>query len=133
MKTEVSQLRANYGWIDTDSVVVTSWDDLAGTPDTNFSVPAGSASTARGRAFVRINSFLQSGVARESRMDVVNSTFQYLGYNAAESYGVSYKTVGCDRTPANYPTCDLVTVTGSQINSTFRNNFIGTYVWADRG
>lgn len=129
LKTEVSQLRANHGWIDADSVTVTSWDDIAGAPDTNYSLPSGSPSGSRARAFVRVNSFLQSGVARESRLDIRNARFEYLGYNAAESYGVSYKTIGCDRTPANFPTCDLVTVTGDQVDSVFRANFIGTYVW----
>jgi hypothetical protein len=35
-------------------------------------------------------------------MDIVNSDLGFLGYNAAESYGVSYKARGCGATtPAN--------------------------------
>ncbi len=47
-KTDVSTLQANWGDIDIDSVHLTSWDDAAQTPDTVFTLPAGSAPTDRG-------------------------------------------------------------------------------------
>jgi mannuronan 5-epimerase len=128
---EVQSISADYGTIDADSVTVTSWDDAAGAPDTNPYLPTGAATTAQGRAFVRAQSFLDTdGTPRQSTMNIVNSTFENLGYYAGESYGVSYKTEGCSHTMTSI--CDAVNVTGKQINSRFLNNFMGTYTWGAR-
>ena len=127
--TEVQQLNAQYGTIDMDSVAVTSWDDLAGAVDDDPTLPSGAGSTDRARAFVRALSYLDTdGVTpRQSRMDIKNSDLGYLGYYAAESYGVAYKTRGCDHT--NLPVCNAVKVSGSQIDSRFHHNYMGTYTW----
>src|SRR5689334_25134616 len=79
-------LWAEYGTIDIEATKIRSWNASAGTVDTNYS---------DGRAHIRVRSFLDSGgVARESRMDIVNSEISYLGYNAAESYGLVWKVIG---------------------------------------
>ncbi len=127
--TDVNQLTAKWGTIDADSVTVTSWDDAAGAPDTNTSLPAGSASTARARAFVRALSYLDTdGTPRTSEMDIVVSTFEYLGYYAGESYGVVFKAEGCDHADG-YAVCQQVAVTGKEVDSIFHGNYMGTYTW----
>ncbi|MGN9912909.1 right-handed parallel beta-helix repeat-containing protein [Phytohabitans sp. LJ34] len=127
--TEVSQIMANHGTVDMRSTSVTSWDDLAGGPDTNPAVPAGGA---RGRAFIRVLSTLAADgrTPLESRLDIVDSEVSHLGYYGAESYGVTYKSRPCARTaPA---LCARVKVTGSQIGSRFHHNYMGTYTWGAR-
>lgn len=127
--TEVVQIMAMYGTVDIDSTHIQSWDDAAAAPDGDPSLPAGAGSTDRGRAFIRALSYLDSdGVTpRESRMLINNSELDHLGYYAAESYGVAYKTRGCDHT--NLTVCSRVGVYGSQTNSRFHDNFMGTYTW----
>jgi len=119
---DVSALIAQYGTINMNGVTVTSWNGTG--PDTDLTVPSGGT---RGRAFVRAVSFMEGSTPRESRMDIVNSDLGFLGYNAAESYGVSYKARGCGATtPA---ICDALNVLGDQTGSTFHDNYIGTYTW----
>ena len=76
---------------------------------------------------MRAVSFMDGSSPRPSRMNIVNSDLGFLGYNAAESYGVSYKARGCGATtPA---ICDDLDVFGNQTGSTFHDNYIGTYTW----
>jgi poly(beta-D-mannuronate) C5 epimerase len=130
--TEVSQLAADYGTLDIKSTKVTSWDGAANGPDTNATLPAGSAAGSRGRAFIRVLSTLAADGAtvQESRMDIVDSEVSYLGYYAAESYGVTYKSRACART--DLASCAKVKVSGSQINSSFHHNYMGTFTWGAR-
>jgi mannuronan 5-epimerase len=129
--TEVSQLMANPGNIEMNSVRVTSWDTVANGPDKNPSI-ARAAAGARGRAFIRaISTLTPSGSAQLSTMKITNSDLGYLGYYAAESYGVVYKARGCDR--ANVAACQKVHVGGSQTNSRFHDNYMGTYAWGAKG
>lgn len=127
LPTEVSAVTAKFGSIDADAVTVTSWDDVAGRPDTVPALPAGSAPTARGRAFVRVVSFADARGAHQSRMTINRSTFTNLGYDAPESYGVSYKSQHCGR--VNPAACLKAPVTGWQQHSTFAGNYMGTYYW----
>jgi mannuronan 5-epimerase len=131
--SEVVQIMAMYGTIDIDETHIQSWDDAAGRPDTDPYLPAGAGSTDRGRAFIRALSYLDSdGVTpHESTMLIDNSELDHLGYYAAESYGVAYKTRGCDHT--NLSVCGKVGVYGSQTNSHFHDNFMGTYTWGAKG
>ncbi len=135
VSTHVSVVSALYGTIDIDSVHVTSWDDATGKPDADPSLPAGAASTDRGRAFIRALSVLDSdGVtAHESTMTIANNEVDHLGYFGAEAYGISYKTRGCDHTSANIGVCRKVQVTGSETNSHFHDDFMGTYTWGATG
>ncbi|GAA4467300.1 right-handed parallel beta-helix repeat-containing protein [Phytohabitans houttuyneae] len=127
--TEVSQIMANHGTVDLRATTVTSWDDVADRPDTEPAVPAGGS---RGRAFIRVLSTLAAdgSTPLESRMDIVDSEIAYLGYNAAESYGITYKSRPCARTAPDL--CARVKVTGSQVGSHFHHNYMGTYTWGAR-
>lgn len=130
LPTDVSSLTAQWGTITANRVHVLSWDDATAATDTNPYLPAGSPTTNRARAFVRALSYLDTdGTPRTSRLDIANSEFDHLGYYAAESYGVAYKTRGCDHTSAGLATCAKVQVSGSQSNSHFHDNFMGTYTW----
>jgi parallel beta-helix repeat protein len=122
---DVSALIAQYGTIDINGVKVTSWTGTG--PDTDLTVPTGGA---RGRAFVRAVSFMDGSTPRPSRMNIANSDLGFLGYNAAESYGVSYKARGCGATTPEI--CKILDVFGSQTKSTFHDNYIGTYTWGAR-
>ena len=134
--TDVSAITAHWGTIDVDGVDVTSWDDAANRPDTDPTVPAG-ATGVRGRAYIRAQSYLDGGTPRLSRMTFANSTVENLGWYAAESYGVSWKSVGCvHATPTNssgLAVCSSAPVGGGATNTTFLNNYMGTYVWGGHG
>jgi mannuronan 5-epimerase len=121
--TEVTQLMANPGTIEMNSIRVTSWDTVANGPDKN---PR--AATGRGRAFIRV---ISTGSAQISTMRITNSDIGYLGYYAPESYGVVYKARGCDR--MHVAACQNVYVGGSQTNSRFHDNYMGTYTWGAKG
>lgn len=112
-------LWAEYGTIDIDSTRIRSWDASAGTVDTTYS---------DGRAHIRVRSFLGSdGVARESRMDIVNSEISYLGYNAAESYGLVWKVIGDPGT--GFSLYDKVNVYGDIFGSNIHHNYYGMYTF----
>lgn len=130
LKSEVSAVTAQYGVLDLLGVKLTSWDPATGAPDTDVSLPAGAASDARGRAFIRALSYLDTdGVtARTSRMDINGSDLGYLGFNTAESQGVAYKARGCGASTTT-TVCAQVGVVGSETNSRFHDNFMGTYTW----
>ncbi|MGW0768325.1 right-handed parallel beta-helix repeat-containing protein [Streptomyces sp. NPDC002676] len=126
--THVSVITAQYGGIDIDKVDITSWDDATGAPDKDPYLPVGAPSDARARAFIRAVSYLDTdGTPRESRMDIKDSDLGYLGFHDAESYGVSYKGRGCDATHLNV--CAALNVYGSETNSRFHDNFMGTYTF----
>jgi mannuronan 5-epimerase len=123
--TEVSSITAQYGNLDFRNTKVTSWDDGAGKEDTNTKLSSGqSAPSYLARAFVRA---ISTGSGAESKLDIVNSDFGYLGWYNAESYGVAYKVRGCDA--AHTSVCDKVKVGGSEINSRFHHNYMGTYTF----
>lgn len=126
--TDVASITAQYGTIDIKGVTVTSWDPATSKPDTNFAVPSGGV---RGRAFIRALSFMEGTTARQSTMNIVDSDVGYLGYNAAESYGVAYKARGCGITTQDV--CAALDVLGKQTGSRFHNSFMGTYTWGAQG
>jgi poly(beta-D-mannuronate) C5 epimerase len=114
---------AEYGTIDIDTTRIHSWNPGAGTVDTNHS---------DGRAFIRVRSLLDgSGVARESRMDIVNSEIGYLGYNASESYGLVWKVIGSPGT--NFELYDKVNVYGDIFGSNIHHNYFGVYTYGHHG
>ena len=78
--THVQAITAQYGTISIDSTHLVSWDDAAGGPDTNPSLPASAGNTDRGRAFIRALSYLDTdGVtAHESYMYINNSELDHL-------------------------------------------------------
>jgi len=117
--TSEVQVTADYGAIDIGATRITSWDGDG--PDTNY---------GDGRAFVRVRSKLAGdGVTPlESRMDVVDSDIGYLGYNAAESYGLVWKVNG--PVPA---VLAQVEVRGDIINSRLHHNYFGMYTFGHQG
>ena len=132
----VIQLAADNATIALAGVHVRSWDDAANAPDTDTSVapcPAGTKASAcpRGRAFVRaLASKGADGRWGASRLDVTDSEVDHLGFYAATTYGVSYKTEsGCSH--ASPALCGHVS--GSQVRSSFHDNYMGTYTWGAKG
>ena len=65
-------IQADWGTVDIDSTKITSWNEITGGPDTEY--------TQYKRAYIRVRSRLGSdGVTpRESRMDIKNSDIGYL-------------------------------------------------------
>lgn len=114
------ELRAMWGTVTLRNTRLTSWDEDKGGPDTEHAT--------YGRAFVRVLSYLDGSTARESRMDIVGSDVGYLGYDAAESYGLAWKVRG--ETAGLY---DLVDVLGDVTGSTVHHNYFGMYTFGAYG
>jgi mannuronan 5-epimerase len=106
---------AGAGTLLVSGVKVTSWDTTANAPDTN---------TADGRAFLRARSAMMGAVAAVSRMDVLASEIQYLGYEASERYGLSWKANG---------DLALVDVLGDVKDSKIHHNHYGVYTFGLQG
>jgi parallel beta-helix repeat protein len=115
-------ITADHGSIDVRATRITSWDDAARGPDTEH--------VEQGRAFIRVRSKLaDDGVtALESRMDIVDSDVGYLGYAAAESYGLTWKVRGDE--PGLY---DRVQVRGDIRGSRIHHNYFGVYTYGAEG
>ncbi len=109
-------IRADYGTIDIRSTVITSWDESAGTVDSDSS---------DGRAYIHVRSRLVDGVPQESRMDVIDSEVKYLGHYAAEAYGLVWKVMG--------GVFDQVDVYGDIRNSHIHHNYMGMYSYGAYG
>ena len=127
LPTDVVTVTAQYGTLDLDHTRVTSWDPAANGPDTNTTLPAGSPTTARARAYVRALSYVDATGNHESRMTVDSSDLGFLGYYASEAYGVVFKARGCDAT--HQDVCAALNVGGFEKNSRFHDNYFGTYTW----
>jgi parallel beta-helix repeat protein len=106
---------AGAGTILVDGIKITSWDTTANAPDAN---------TADGRAFMRARSAVLNAVPRISRMDILNSEIQYLGYEGSERYGLSWKANG---------DLALVDVLGDVKNSKIHHNHYGVYTFGLQG
>lgn len=115
-------VRADWGTLDFRGVKVTSWDPAAGGPDVN---------PADGRAFIHARSRLDpdGSTARESRMDVIDSDVGYLGHNAAEAYGLTWK-VCCTPSQALFA---KVNVLGDVVGSRLHHNWFGAYTYGGFG
>ena len=117
---------ADWGAIDIKSTRVTSWDTAAGGPDTEY--------RDFGRACIRARSSLaDDGVTPlESRMDIEDSDVGYLGYEAPESFGLSWKVTGVHPDPA-LSIFDFVNVYGDVIHSHIHDNYFGVYTFGAYG
>lgn len=109
------KIQARHGIVEIVDSVITSWDTVAAGPDTQQS---------NGRAYIHVNSLKESGIVKESRMDIIDSEIAYLGYNAAESYGLVWKVRGGESNHAIY---DEVEVYGEIRNSYIHHNYMGMY------
>ncbi|CAN0091526.1 unnamed protein product [Ectocarpus sp. 6 AP-2014] len=63
--------------------------------------------------------------AGEARMDIINSEVAYLGYQASESYGISYKVRGYCTDESNPEVFDRVNVRGDIRFSDIHHNWFG--------
>ncbi|OGE35752.1 hypothetical protein A3E45_00450 [Candidatus Daviesbacteria bacterium RIFCSPHIGHO2_12_FULL_43_11] len=115
-------IRAQWGKIDISSTNITSWDEPANGPDTEY--------TTYKRSYIHTRSYLEAdGVtARESRMDIANSDIGYLGFNGSEAYGLTWKVLGT--TPGIY---DKVNVYGNVSGSRIHHNYFGAYTFGADG
>lgn len=115
-------ITADWGSIGIKGVSISSWDDAVGGPDTEYST--------NGRAFIGVRSSLASdGVTpRESRMDIIDSDVGYLGYDASEAYGLTWKVIGEET-----GLFDRVDVRGDIVNSRIHHNYFGVYTFGAHG
>ncbi len=109
----VAFLRAYWGTIDIKDTKIQSWTGSG--PDTD----SGSL-----RPYIQVKSFLEGDTPRESTMNISNSDISYLGYYAAESYGLSWKVLG---TGAGL--YDKVGVKGTVTSNHIHHNYFGAYTW----
>lgn len=114
-------IQADWGTVDIDSAKITSWDENAGGPDTEYALNK--------RAYIRVRSRLgNDGVTpHESRMDIKNSDIGYLGYAGSEAYGLSWKVLGS--TASDKTVFDKVGVFGDVINNAIHHNYFGLYTY----
>jgi parallel beta-helix repeat protein len=99
-------LRTQDGIIDIDGAKITSWDTVANGPDQD---------PVNGRAFV---------IAKYAAiLNIRNAELSYLGFNASESNGVSWRDINDTNNPGQVRT----RVTGSVLNSLFHHNYFGVY------
>ncbi len=115
-------LRADWGNISISKTKITSWNAAANGPDTEYAT--------YGRSYIHVRSRLDAdGVTpHESRMDVIDSDIGYLGYYAAESYGLTWKVSGSS--PGLF---DKVNVLGDIRNSKIHHNYFGVYTYGAYG
>ena len=122
----VSYVRINPRWgvLDIRSTHILSWDPAVNGPDTN---------SHNGRAYIHAESFIDTdGVTvRESRMDIVDSEIDHLGFYDAVSYGLVWKVIGdVSAVPDLY---DRINVYGSLIRSYVHHNYMGYYSFGAYG
>jgi parallel beta-helix repeat protein len=113
---------ADWGTLDIRRTAIASWDAAVQGPDTEYQT--------FGRAFIRVRSRLApDGVTPlESRMDILASDISYLGYDASESYGLSWKVIGTHPDPSK-SIFDVVKVYGDIRNSRIHHNFWAVYTF----
>lgn len=115
-------IKADWGTIDIDQTKITSWNEAAGQPDTEYG--------GYKRAFIQVRSRLTNGVPQESTMNIRNSDISYLGYNGSEAYGLSWKVVGLS---SGSPLFDQVDVFGDVTGNHIYNNYFGAYTYGAHG
>jgi parallel beta-helix repeat protein len=142
-------LRAENGNLILRNTKVTSWDTARNTYDTDVSVASNGTG---GRSYIAARSVLKKGRPTalptacdvnggsqepyEARMDVIDSQIAYLGYNAAESYGLAWKvyyktdpTDPTDQPPPGRQLYAMVDIFGDATGSVFEQNYFGSYTY----
>jgi parallel beta-helix repeat protein len=113
-------IRADWGSIELDGVTVTSWDEDDGQPDRQ---------PADGRAYLLVRSFIDGdGSVRRSRMDIRRSDIGWLGHDADEAYGLTWRVAEADPR-----LLDRVDVGGEVTDSRIHHNWFGAYTWGAQG
>lgn len=128
----IVNVRAHGGSLDFVNTKVTSWDVSKGDVDSDW---------GDGRAYVSAISEVLldaaetcEGVAKnemgEARMDIENSEIAYLGYEASESWGISWKLRGICNDKSNRGLYDGIGVYGNLLNSDVHHLYYGQYGYA---
>lgn len=121
--TAFVNITADWGRIRFDTTNVTSWNESSKGPDTETST--------YGRAFVRVRSRYVNNMPLTSRMDIAHSDIGFLGYHAAESYGLAWRVMGATATDKSV--YNKVDVLGSITRSRLHNNYFGAYTFGAYG
>ncbi len=103
---------ADWGTIDINGVNVTSWDDAANGPDTEY--------LNYQRAFISAVSRLGPPL-QQSTLNVLNSDIGFLGYENSAAYGLTWNAVS---------SAPGVTVFGTVSNSFIHNCQLGVNTWS---
>ena len=109
----VVSVEADWGTLDLHSTRVTSWNQAAGSPDTEYQTYQ--------RSFLRARSRKVGLVPHESTLNVVNSDIGYLGSNDSESYGLTWDVVNSTAG---------VRVFGNVSNSLIHHCQLGVRTWS---
>ncbi len=123
-------VRAEYGGLDIQSTLITSW-----SWETPGMAPGPDQVTNDGRAYVEVRS--QQGGAdgggppQESRMEIGDSTLEYLGYHNGASYGVVWRIP--TPTDGTLELFSVLHVYGDASNSHFLYNYFGGYTFGAYG
>eukprot|EP00904_Undaria_pinnatifida_P000996 jgi/Undpi1/10898/HiC_scaffold_3.g01424.m1 len=142
--THTLNVRAHGGELDIKYTKITSWDLLAADYDHNPHDGRSYLSAITEKITGRPEDTCadSTGSAKEdmgnARMDIFRSEIAYLGYNAAESYGIAYKARGlCD----DHSNLDIYDddngldygVAGDIYRSDIHHNWFGHYSWGHDG
>ena len=117
---------ADYGSLDISDTRIISWDSLSDGPDTEHQ------NFRRAHLLVRSSLSTNGVTPLESRMNITNSEIAYLGYDAADAYGLVWKVGGADPTSTN-SIFDVVNVYGNVVNSHIHDNYYGLYTLGASG
>jgi parallel beta-helix repeat protein len=109
-------ITADNGTLSIVNTIITSWDTNTDSPDENYE---------NGRAYIRARSRVNdAGTVQTSQLNIDQSTLEFLGFDASESYGVSMKAI---RPDGLIP--EGLYVYGSITDSFFRHNYYGIYLY----
>lgn len=127
------EVRGHGGSLYFESTTVTSWDTPNKRPQEDYS---------KGRSYITCLSQKSGGEScsgassenyGECRMDIIDSKVGYLGYNDAESYGLTWKVRGYCEDESNGYVFDRTNVYGNIIGSEIFNNYYGMYTYGHQG
>eukprot|EP00903_Cladosiphon_okamuranus_P017823 g16402.t1 len=129
------QIRAHGGEILIDGTHVESWDLEAGGVDEDY---------GDGRSYLSAISEVIldpdetcDGMAKnnmgESRLDILDSEINHLGYYESESYGLAYKVRGFCKDNSNPEIFDQVSVFGDILRSHIHHLYFGHYSYGHEG
>lgn len=128
----IVNVRAHGGSLDFMNTKVTSWDPSKAEVDSDWT---------DGRSYISAISEVVldpaetcEGAAKnnmgEARMDIENSEISYLGYEAAESWGISWKLRAVCKDKSNIELYDGIGVYGNLLGSDVHHLYYGHYGYA---
>ena len=127
--TTFINLRGHGGSLHFKDTTVLSWDPSVNGPDTE--IEDGRSYISCISEIVTDETLVCEGGAKntmgECRMDISDSEISYLGYEAAESWGLSYKVRGFCNDESNFGVFEEVGVYGNIYDSEIHHNYYGHY------